>query len=86
MYNPLPTVRVKSDATESGFMIINESDFDSEIHELFVESEEEKPRIKKVKVLSESQDEPEETVDLPEVSTTPAIKQGKGFLGILPNS
>lgn len=32
-----PTVRVASDANESGFVVINESDFDPDAHALFGE-------------------------------------------------
>lgn len=35
-----PTVRVKGD-NEQGFVIINEEDFNSEVHELFEEASEE---------------------------------------------
>lgn len=31
------TIKIKSDATESGFMIINESDFDGQTQELWTE-------------------------------------------------
>ena len=32
-----PTVRVKTDANESGFHVINEADFDPDLHTLFGE-------------------------------------------------
>ena len=35
----LPTVKVKTDETDSGFMIINETDFDRKIHKVFKEKE-----------------------------------------------
>lgn len=47
----LPTVRIKVD-TELGYMIINESDFDPEIHVLF---ETEKPK-KTTKTVTEKAD------------------------------
>jgi hypothetical protein len=34
---PLATVRIVSDETESGFVIVNESDFDKKTMKLFVE-------------------------------------------------
>jgi len=46
MNETCPTVRVKAD-NESGFALINESDFDAQMHELFDtpdELEQEKPK------------------------------------------
>lgn len=43
-----PTVKVKCD-NEQGFFIINEDDFDKEIHVRFVSKPEPKPRAKKAK-------------------------------------
>ncbi len=34
----LPTVKIKSDARSEGFIIINESDFDPEVHTLYEEA------------------------------------------------
>lgn len=40
MYDALPTVKIVSDAPETGgFIVINETDFNSEIHTLYVEAE-----------------------------------------------
>ena len=43
---PLETVKVRSDETDSGFMIINAADFDGSIHEKFVDKNVEKPSKK----------------------------------------
>lgn len=40
----LPTMRVQAE-TKSGFMTINESDFDKRVHKLYKEPEEKKPEV-----------------------------------------
>jgi hypothetical protein len=40
----LPTVKVQAE-TKSGFMSINESDFDKRVHKLYKEPEEKKPEV-----------------------------------------
>ena len=43
----IPTIKVKSKSAEQGdFVVINESDFDAETHELYVETDEAKPKTK----------------------------------------
>lgn len=37
MSGTCPVVKVKSDSVEAGFIVINESDFDEKLHELFEE-------------------------------------------------
>lgn len=44
---PVPVVRIKHEASVPyGFLEINESDFDPEVHELFDESDEESDKAK----------------------------------------
>lgn len=40
MSQTCPVVKIKSDSVEAGFIVINESDFDEKVHELFVEDDE----------------------------------------------
>jgi len=46
----LPTVRVQAE-TKSGFMTINESDFDKRVHKLYKEPEVKEPEVREEKEL-----------------------------------
>ena len=53
----LPTVKVKTDETDSGFMIINETDFDRKIHKVFKEKVERSttPKAEKKEVTEDEE-------------------------------
>jgi hypothetical protein len=73
----VPTVRIQSEDSESGFVVINESDFDGRTQKLYKEPEEKKPEVKpevKEEKELESEKKPEKE---PAITRSKKVKEVK---------